>query len=111
MPLTRGRSVRFGGYLHRDSIGAAPSGAAPNFSPQCLAARPSAGTSSDLRGSAGDLGALREEDRNEERTQEPDADEHERNVGVERLREAAATPRAAAGEPATGVDGRARNGE
>ena len=31
MPLTRGRSVRFDGYLHRDSIGAAPSGAAPNF--------------------------------------------------------------------------------
>src|SRR6185369_12872941 len=34
MPLTRGRSIRFGGYLHRDSIGAAPSGAAPNFSAQ-----------------------------------------------------------------------------
>jgi len=33
MPLTRGRSIRFGGYLHRDSIGAAPSGAAPNFFP------------------------------------------------------------------------------
>src|SRR6185312_7807124 len=32
MPLTRGRSIRFGGFLHRDSIGAAPSGAAPNFS-------------------------------------------------------------------------------
>jgi len=31
MPLTRGRSVRFDGYLHRDSIGAAPSGAAPNI--------------------------------------------------------------------------------
>src|SRR4029079_15931164 len=34
MPLTRGRSIRFGGFLHRDSIGAAPSGAAPNFSPR-----------------------------------------------------------------------------
>ena len=31
MPLTRGRSVRFGGYLHRDSIEAVPSGAASNF--------------------------------------------------------------------------------
>ena len=31
MPLTRGRSVRFGGFLHRDSIEAAPSGAASNF--------------------------------------------------------------------------------
>src|ERR687890_530815 len=28
MPLTRGRSVRFGGYLHRDSNEAVPSGAA-----------------------------------------------------------------------------------
>src|SRR5215213_10451186 len=33
MPLTRGRSIRFGGYLHRDSNGAAPSGAAPYFYP------------------------------------------------------------------------------
>ena len=33
MPLARGRSVRFGGYLHRDSNGAAPSGAAPLFLP------------------------------------------------------------------------------
>src|ERR1044071_1124790 len=40
MPLTRGRSVRFGGYLHRDSIGAAPSGAAPNFSPQEITRQP-----------------------------------------------------------------------
>src|SRR6476619_7716706 len=31
MPLTRGRSVRLGGYLHRDSIEAAPSGAASNY--------------------------------------------------------------------------------
>src|SRR5258705_1362422 len=36
MPLTRGRSIRFGGFLHRDSIGAAPSGAAPNFSTRDL---------------------------------------------------------------------------
>src|SRR6478672_8024340 len=31
MPLARGRSVRFGGLLHRDSIEAAPSGAASAF--------------------------------------------------------------------------------
>src|SRR3954469_10969439 len=31
MPLTRGRSIRFGGYLHRDSNEAAPSGAASTF--------------------------------------------------------------------------------
>src|SRR5947208_1220166 len=42
MPLTRGRSVRLGGYLHRDSIGAAPSGAAPNvFRPLHPPVRPS----------------------------------------------------------------------
>src|SRR3954451_12197233 len=31
MPLTRGRSIRFGGDLHRDSNEAAPSGAASYF--------------------------------------------------------------------------------
>src|SRR6516164_7623468 len=39
MPLMRGRSVRLGGYLHRDSYEAAPSGAASIF----LAGRASGG--------------------------------------------------------------------
>src|SRR6266542_3889805 len=136
MPLTRGRSVRFDGYLHRDSIGAAPSGAAPNILaalPRCGRARHllsfprnsqrvaapiasevpeidkaarSAALSEhasshpessayvadltrDRRADAaaplpGDLGALREPDRNDQRADEPRRDEEQRRVRRER---------------------------
>src|SRR5437762_13994565 len=67
MPLTRGRSVRFDGYLHRDSIGAAPSGAAPNFSGVLPR----------------DRGALGVADGNRQRPDQPDVHEEERRVGRE----------------------------
>src|SRR5687767_12146696 len=101
MPLTRGRSVRFGGYLHRDSIGAAPSGAAPNFS----------GGVFQCPTSARDLGPLRVEHGDQERADEPDGNEQQGGVRRERRRITAAAPAPTAEATAAGVNRRPSRGE